>query len=388
MGATGLIVGLIGAGKAGKGSGQLRDFSDELNGMPTGDYYSQLQDLMDRQMGSDQNFAGQDLSLYPQFQGAAEQGQLRTGQAALSLYPEAAGLEQQMTGQQRANDSRNLSVLGPGYASALGAASPGYAALNGVINNASAGPSPLLGQLNQEAMMQHPGALERASTGSALDQLGLGSSLSAEQTRDATQAARAGFADRGLAMSNPAVAAEVLGRDQYGQQLLQQRQAYANNVWGMQTGAQGQRNQFQTGVQGLNTSDQASRAQQVMSAEGAQMSPILSWANSRTDVSPWGASNAMSLAPSVGMPGQVMQGAPQIGQASQALQPLYNYGQNVYDWNANAQETRAFNEANAYTSLGAGLISAGAQVSGSGGGGSPSSSPTGGPAPGALSPTD
>jgi hypothetical protein len=60
--------------------------------------------------------------------------------------------------------------------------------------------------------------------------LALGSSLSQEQINNATQAARAGYSARGLVQSNPAVAAEVLARDQYGQQLLQQRQAFGQNV--------------------------------------------------------------------------------------------------------------------------------------------------------------
>jgi hypothetical protein len=66
--------------------------------------------------------------------------------------------------------------------------------------------------------------------GMASQGLALGSSLSQEQINNATQAARAGYSARGLVQSNPAVAAEVLARDQYGQQLLAARQQFAGGV--------------------------------------------------------------------------------------------------------------------------------------------------------------
>jgi hypothetical protein len=64
----------------------------------------------------------------------------------------------------------------------------------------------------------------------AQQQLALGAGLSDEQTRNATQAAREAWGARGLINSPGAVGAEVLNRDAYGQQLLAQRQGFANTV--------------------------------------------------------------------------------------------------------------------------------------------------------------
>jgi hypothetical protein len=66
--------------------------------------------------------------------------------------------------------------------------------------------------------------------GMASQGLALGSSLSPEQIANATQQARAAYSARGLVQSNPAIAAEVLSRDQYGQQLLASRQQFAGGV--------------------------------------------------------------------------------------------------------------------------------------------------------------
>ena len=63
--------------------------------------------------------------------------------------------------------------------------------------------------------------------------LALGGSLSAQDEREAQQAARAAFAARGMAVGNPAVAAEILTRDQYSQQRLGERRAFAQGIAGM-----------------------------------------------------------------------------------------------------------------------------------------------------------
>jgi hypothetical protein len=70
----------------------------------------------------------------------------------------------------------------------------------------------------------------------AANDLALGRSLSAEQERDAIQAARAGAAARGMAAGNSAMAAELLNRDRYATQRENERRAFASGVLGQGTG--------------------------------------------------------------------------------------------------------------------------------------------------------
>jgi hypothetical protein len=72
----------------------------------------------------------------------------------------------------------------------------------------------LLGQLEQQAS----------------NDLFLGRSLSAEQERDAVQAARAGMAARGLGTGNSALAAEMLNRDRFATQREAERRIFASSV--------------------------------------------------------------------------------------------------------------------------------------------------------------
>ena len=64
----------------------------------------------------------------------------------------------------------------------------------------------------------------------ALEDLRLGRALSPEQVREATQAARAGFAARGMATGMPSAAAEILARDAYGTARQNERRGFAGSV--------------------------------------------------------------------------------------------------------------------------------------------------------------
>ena len=64
----------------------------------------------------------------------------------------------------------------------------------------------------------------------ALSELGLGGRLSEQEERSAQQAARGAFAARGMAMGNPAVAAEVLARDEFARARQAERRAFAGGV--------------------------------------------------------------------------------------------------------------------------------------------------------------
>jgi hypothetical protein len=74
----------------------------------------------------------------------------------------------------------------------------------------------------------------------AMRELGLGGQLSAQEERQAQQAARGAFAARGMAFGNPAVAAEVLGRDEFSRQRLGERRAFAGGISTMLQGIEKQ----------------------------------------------------------------------------------------------------------------------------------------------------
>ena len=79
-----------------------------------------------------------------------------------------------------------------------------------------------------------PSRLESALEQDAYDGLMAGGDLSAEENRDAVQAARAGFSARGLATGTSAVVGEVLNRDQFARGREQQRQGFAMGVDSLQ----------------------------------------------------------------------------------------------------------------------------------------------------------
>jgi hypothetical protein len=75
-----------------------------------------------------------------------------------------------------------------------------------------------------------PSSIQQTLEGQAASDLSLGRSLSAEQTRDAQQAARAAYSARGLGDSNSAIAAEVLNLDAAATAREAQRRQFAQGV--------------------------------------------------------------------------------------------------------------------------------------------------------------
>lgn len=75
-----------------------------------------------------------------------------------------------------------------------------------------------------------PNAIEARLQQDAEAELALGRTLSPEELRNATQSARAAMAARGMATGNAGVGAEILNRDAYAQQRLDQRRAFAAGV--------------------------------------------------------------------------------------------------------------------------------------------------------------
>ena len=75
-----------------------------------------------------------------------------------------------------------------------------------------------------------PNQIEAELQRQAQDELALGRALSPEEQRNATQSARAAMAARGMATGNAAVGAEILNRDAFAQQRLDQRRQFAAGV--------------------------------------------------------------------------------------------------------------------------------------------------------------
>ena len=83
---------------------------------------------------------------------------------------------------------------------------------------------------NISAQQVGQGQLGQSLYQTAQDRLALNGRLSSEASRDAVQSARAGYAARGMATGNSALAGELLNRDRYSQQRFQQDGAFASAV--------------------------------------------------------------------------------------------------------------------------------------------------------------
>lgn len=91
------------------------------------------------------------------------------------------------------------------------------------------------------AAASQPNQIEAELQRQAQEELALGRSLTPEQQRNAQQSARAAFAARGLGTSMGSSAAEILNRDAYGQQRLDQRRQFAGAANQMDLARRGRR---------------------------------------------------------------------------------------------------------------------------------------------------
>lgn len=126
----------------------------------------------------------------------------QTATRTRTAQPGLLALTQGAQSSQRGADIQDVMTLGPQAREALLAANPESAAL--------------LAKLNSQA-------------NAGLD---AGSNLTPEEQRAMQQASRAAFAARGLGGSNGAVSSELLKQFDLGQQLMRQRQAFAQSVLG------------------------------------------------------------------------------------------------------------------------------------------------------------
>jgi hypothetical protein len=104
------------------------------------------------------------------------------------------------------------------------------------VNAAQIADTPQIGAINAarvrniSAQQVGQGQLGQSLYQTAQDRLALNGRLSSEASRDAVQASRAGFAARGMATGNSALAGELLNRDRYSQQRFQQDASFAQGV--------------------------------------------------------------------------------------------------------------------------------------------------------------
>jgi hypothetical protein len=170
--------------------------------------------------------------------------------------------------------------------------------------------------------------IERTLREQAETELGLGRSLSAEETRDAQQSARAAFAARGLGTSMGSSAAEILNRDAAAQAREASRRNFASATNQMVTG-----NVFGRAGQAGGMLGQA--------AQGQLM------------VDPYG--RALSSAGIGGNIGNSLQGS--IGQTFGGAQQMAG---NVASFNANMLDTRANSQLNNWAAMRGAQMNAGA----------------------------
>jgi hypothetical protein len=128
------------------------------------------------------------------------------------------------------------------------------------IDAAQAGPVDSVSSNNIRASAAERGLMREARGGGLLGQLegqasndlALGRSLSAEQSRDATQSARAAASARGLGLGQSAMAAELLNRDRFATQREAERRGFASNVAQQGVGIRQAANQAYMGRQDAN----------------------------------------------------------------------------------------------------------------------------------------
>jgi hypothetical protein len=345
--AVGAGAAISGAGTylASQGSGESRSMS-ELSGLP----YKQQLKMAEAQAKLQRDYNRRTIEDAMSYAPQLAQAQVAANARLLKAYPQLALRERMGTSAQRAGDLGDLQRLGADYAAGLGDVSSAYRGLGDAVN---AGPgSELLDYLNGQAMGS---PLYDELQRQALADLQLGGTLSPEEQRMIEQQTRAVYGDRGLGMSNPAIAAEFLNRDLYSRARLNERRQF-----GVQTEQLGlQRGQFGLGVAGAQEANTGNWRNFLTTASQAQLQPVLGYLQSRTNVSPLQYIGMGASAPSAVNAAQITTTAPSIAQAANSLTPLYNYAADVYGTNFNAAESRAQNAASGVSSMGSGLMGVG-----------------------------
>ncbi|NBW11370.1 MAG: hypothetical protein EBR82_25390 [Caulobacteraceae bacterium] len=290
------------------------------------------------------------------------------GNNALALNNQLATQERQQTTAQRTQDVADFNKLSPALQATLDRVNPGWrqslSQLQTAAGQANGGApmigqfagSPMLDTLNQSATgaigraeQMGPSGLRTLLEQQAMNDLQAGRSLTAGETRDAQQAARAAYSARGQVFSPGAIGAEILGTDAAARAREAQRRQFAGSV--QQIGLQEDQANFGNllqalnagqGVQGqnqaldtLNFNVQSTNAGNTLAARNADrnfllqntqaqqsaLSPVMSLLGGRAAVAPTAGANVMSGASNL----------------MSSYAPVLNYGADLFNTNFNAQ---------------------------------------------------
>ena len=165
--------------------------------------------------------------------------------------------------------------------------------------------------------------IERELQRQATSELQLGRSLTPEQERQATQAARAGMSARGLGVGNSALAAEILNRDAYASQREAERRNFAGSTNQMLVSNRQNRLGLVGNILGQSANNRLAQANLRTGLAGAEIT-----------IDPY----SRALAPGAGM------GSTTLGQSGQMIGNTYNTATqmagNVASFNANMLDSR------------------------------------------------
>jgi len=156
---------------------------------------------------------------------------IHEGRQGLQLMEEAAprivSLQEQFGGRYAEGEVKAAEARSAAETAAIGRQAPAFRETvlkaSPEISAANAALMARLGELG-------PGEIEKEQERQALEELKLGGALTAEEQREASQAARAAWSARGLATSTPAAVGEVLNRVGATEARKAGRRAYASGV--------------------------------------------------------------------------------------------------------------------------------------------------------------
>jgi len=164
-------------------------------------------------------------------------------QDQVKYYPQMEALQLGTIGKLRDNLNNDYTKQAKGVIDATLQQGATELAATGNRINALGDLSGQVSAQAQQRAMAGPTSIEQGIYDQANSDLALGRSLNPEEIRNASQAARAAFSDRGLATGSGAASAEILNRAAYGDARYQQRlgNAQAANQT-MEQGMQGRQN--------------------------------------------------------------------------------------------------------------------------------------------------
>jgi hypothetical protein len=163
----------------------------------------------------------------------ALQGILGQAQQALPGQVQQLNALAAQAGQSMAPINQQLQGL---YGQVGAATQQGVSDVRGIAAQAAADPRSALWQATAANVQGNLGQLDPLTQQlqeKAQSELALGGKLSESQIADAAQQARAAYSARGMLGSSGSIAAEVLGRTAFQQQLLGQREQFASGVSGL-----------------------------------------------------------------------------------------------------------------------------------------------------------